>query len=106
MVSWKSFIILKEIKLPAGSYLRICYKNKAWNCWATFYIYKRKSQQEIEFLPIFYSLSWTFGIFTALEKTDFFQKYFRSLEGDHLASTLSRRTWISNERYNFMFEHS
>ena len=53
---WKSLIILKEIKKPSGTFLRIWAKNQLWGeiFWETFKIYIRKSQLIIDIQLIFY----------------------------------------------------
>ena len=52
---WKSLIILKEVKKPRGTFLRVWAKNKARfeNSWEIFEIYIGKSQWKIDFLAIF-----------------------------------------------------
>ena len=71
MASWKSSIILKEIKKPSGNLLR----DKAKNKWRfeifreNFKIYIWKSQWKIDFLPIFYPIFLGLCHFKQLWKT-------------------------------------
>ena len=53
----KSLIILKEIKEPSGKFFRVWAKNQLrFEISRKILIYIRKSQGEIDFLPIFYSI--------------------------------------------------
>ena len=74
----KFLIILKEIKKPSGTFMRVLAKNQLRfeKSWEIFIIYIGKSKWKIDFLPIFSPIFQDLSFNTALENYSIFLQQF------------------------------